>query len=173
MYEAPTRGLINAILLSVYLFTKWWKDMIHLISFPACPDYCVCSSLSDNLAVECRRANLTSIPSGTLRDFVAVYVVSLVFVFLLPLLEIHVQSHVENNRCAITAAHENNDNEFIREWPISSRVSRERSRAHPSRWQPQKPTTCIILKHIRLLIQFCFLKGSIRELYREYNRIGR
>ena len=143
MYEAPTRGLINAILLSVYLFNKWWKDMIHLISFSACPDYCVCF----NLAVECRRANLTSIPSGTLRDFVGVYVVSLVFVFLLPLLKIHVQSHVENNRCAITAAHENNDNEFICEWPISSRVSRERSRAHLSRWQPQKPTTCIILKH--------------------------
>ena len=149
MYEAPTRGLINAILLSVYLFTKWRKDMIHLISFSACPNYCVCFSFSNNVAVDCRRANLTSIPSGTLRDFVAVYVVSLVFVFLLPLLEIHVQSHVQNNRCAIKAAHENNDNEFIREWPISSRVSRERSRAHPSRWQPRKPTTYIILKHIR------------------------
>ena len=173
MYEASTRGLINAILLSVYLFTKWWKDIIHLISFSACPDYCECSSfLAGIVAVECRRANLTSIPSGTLRDFASVYFVSLVFVFLLPLLEIHVQSHVQNDRCAITAAHENNDNEFIREWPISSRVSRERSRTHPSRWQPQKPTTCTILKHIRLLIQFCFLKGSIRELHREYNRIG-
>ena len=126
-----------------------------MISFLACPDYCVCSSLSDYLAVECRRANLTSIPSGTLRDFDGLYVVSLVLVFLLPLLEIHVRSHVQNNRCAITATHENNDNEFIRGWPISSRVSRERSRAHP-RWQPQKPTTCIILKHIRLLIQFFF-----------------
>ena len=89
--------------------------MIHLISFSACPDYCVCSSLSaDYLAVECRRANLTSIPSGTLRDFEGLYVVSLVFVFLLPLLEIHVHPHVQNNVCAITAAHENNDNEFIR-----------------------------------------------------------
>ena len=147
--------------------------MIHLISFSACPDYCECYSFyAGNVSVECRRANLTSIPSGTLRDFVLVYVVSLVFVFLLTLLEIHVQSHVQNDRCAITAAHENNDNEFIREWPISSRVSRERSRTHPSRWQPQKPTICIILKHIRLLIQFCFLKGSIRELHREYNRIG-
>ena len=97
----------------------------------------------------CQRANLTSIPSGTLRGFVEVYVVSLVYVFLLPLLEIHVHSHEQNNLCAIAAAHENNDNEFIREWPISSRVSRERSRAHPSRWQPRKPTTYIILKHIR------------------------
>ena len=143
--------------------------MIHLISFSACPDNCTCRFWLDylHLAVDCRRANLTSIPSGTLRGFTGVYVVSLVFVFLLPLLEIHVQSHVQNNSCAITAAHENNDNEFIREWPIrewpiSSRVSRERTRAHPSRWQPQKPTTCIILKHLRLLIQFCFLKGSIR-----------
>ena len=146
--------------------------MIHLISFSACPDNCICFIWLDYLEVECQRANLTSIPSGTLRGFVSVYVVSLVFVFLLPLLEIHVHSHVQNNSCAITAAHENNDNEFIREWPISSRVSRERSRTHPSRWQPQKPTTCIILKHVRLLIQFCFLKGSIRELHREYNRIG-
>ena len=105
MYEALTRGLINAILLSVYLFTKWWKDIIHLISFSACPDYCECYSFYHrNVAVECRRANLTSIPSGTLRDFVAVYVVSLVFVFLLPLIEIHVHSHVQNNLCAIAAA---------------------------------------------------------------------
>ena len=151
MYEAPTPGLINAILLSVYLFTKWWKDiyMIHLISLSACPDYCVCFSLSYNLVGECRRANLTSIPSGTLWDFTRLYVVSLVFVFLLPLLEIHVHSHVKNNRCAITAAHENNDNGFIREWPISSRVSLEKSRAHPSRWQTRKPTTYITLKNIR------------------------
>ena len=126
--------------------------MIHLISFSACPDYCVCSSLLGNLALDCRRANLTSIPSGTLRDFARLYVVSLVFVFLLPLLEIHVRSYVQNNRCAITAAHENNDNEFIRGWPISSRVSHERSRAHPSCWEPRKPTTCIILKDIRLVI---------------------
>ena len=78
--------------------------MSHLIPFSACPDYCVCSSQSDNLAVKCRRANLTSIPSGTLRGFVSVYVVSLVFVFLLPLLEIHVHSHVQNNLYAIAAA---------------------------------------------------------------------
>ncbi|XP_044172934.1 tolloid-like protein 1 [Acropora millepora] len=37
----------------------------------ACPDYCVCPS-SPAILVDCRRANLTSIPSGTLRDFVAV-----------------------------------------------------------------------------------------------------
>ena len=78
--------------------------MIHLIPFSACPNYCVCSFLSHNLAVECQRANLTSIPSGTLKDFVAVYVVSHVFVFLLPLLEIHVHPHVQNNLCAIAAA---------------------------------------------------------------------
>ena len=68
--------------------------MIHLIPFSACPDYCICSSPSDILEVECRRANLTSIPSGTRKGFVGVYVVSLVFVFLLPLLEIHVHPHV-------------------------------------------------------------------------------
>ena len=109
-------------------------DMIPLIFFSACPDFCVCPSLSDNL-VECRRANLTSIPSGTLRAFTGLYVVSLVFVFLLPLLEIHLHSHVQNNLCAIATAHENNDNEDVRGWPI------------PSRWQARKPTTCIILKH--------------------------
>ena len=109
-------------------------DMINLISFSACPDYCVCPSVSDN-SVECRRANLTSIPSGTLRGFTGLYVVSLVFVFLLPLLEIHLHSHVQNNLCAIATAHENNDNEDVRGWPI------------PSRWQARKPTTCIILKH--------------------------
>ena len=138
--------------------------MIHLIPFSACPNYCVCSFLSHNLAVECQRANLTSIPSGTLKDFVAVYVVSHVFVFLLPLLEIHVHPHVQNNLCAIAAAHKNNDNEFIRGWSISSRFSRERSRAHPSRWQPQEPTTCIILKHIRLIIKFCVFTGISQRI---------
>ena len=146
--------------------------MIHLISFSACPDNCICFIWLDNLEVECQRANLTSIPSGTLRGFVSVYVVSLVFVFLLPLLEIHVHSHVQNNLGTIAAAHEKNDNEFIREWPISSHVSRERSGAYPSRWQPRKPTTYIILKHIRQVIQFCFLQGSLRQLHREYNCIG-
>ena len=98
--------------------------MIRLISFSACPDNCMCFFWLYDLVVGCKGANLTSIPSGTLRGFAIVYVVSLVFVFLLPLLEIHVHSHVQNNLGTIAATHENNDNEFIREWPISSHVSR-------------------------------------------------
>ncbi|XP_067037131.1 uncharacterized protein [Acropora muricata] len=45
------------------------KSATMKLTVVACPDYCVCFSLSYNLVGECRRANLTSIPSGTLRDF--------------------------------------------------------------------------------------------------------
>ncbi|XP_067037135.1 uncharacterized protein [Acropora muricata] len=48
------------------------KSATMNLTVVACPDYCVCSSQSDNLAVVCRRANLTSIPSGTLRGFIIV-----------------------------------------------------------------------------------------------------
>ncbi|XP_015749430.1 PREDICTED: CUB and zona pellucida-like domain-containing protein 1 isoform X2 [Acropora digitifera] len=45
------------------------KSATMNLTVVACPDYCVCSSVSRESQVRCRRANLTYIPSGTLRGF--------------------------------------------------------------------------------------------------------
>ena len=97
--DAYTNGLN---LISIELYWRWMRHQrldsltqycwpyINLLSsqrtwliyFSACPDYCVCSSMFYKLAVECRRANFTSIPSGIPKGIRELYVVSLVFVFL-------------------------------------------------------------------------------------------